>query len=49
MATRLFQNKTSWNFELREAAKKLTGIGKFYLDNYKPVRVDDKTIKFVKQ
>lgn len=38
----------SYAYDLRVTALKLTEMGRYYLENYIPVRVDDKTIKLVK-
>lgn len=45
----LFSNtEISENFERRIQVEKLTPIGREIIENYKHVRVDDKTIKLVK-
>lgn len=45
----LFSNTDiSENFERRIQVEKLTPIGREILENYKPIRVDERTIKFVK-
>jgi hypothetical protein len=45
----LFSNTDiSENFERRIQVEKLTPIGREIIENYKQVRVDDKTIKLVK-
>ena len=45
----LFSNtEISENFERRIQAEKLTPIGREIIENYKHVRVDDRTIKLVK-
>lgn len=36
------------NYERRIQVEKLTPIGREILENYKPIRVDERTIKFVK-
>ncbi len=38
----------SYVYDLRISALKLTEMGRYYIENYIPVRVDDKTIKLVK-
>ena len=45
----LFSNtEISENFERRIQVEKLTPIGREIIENYKHVRIDDKTIKLVK-
>jgi hypothetical protein len=45
----LFSNtEISENFERRIQVEKLTPIGREIIENYKHVRVDDRTIKLVK-
>jgi len=45
----LFSNtEISENFERRIQVEKLTPIGREIIENYKQVRVDDKTIKLIK-
>lgn len=36
-------------YELRMCAIRLTEQGRYYMDNYLPVRVDDKTVKLVRR
>jgi len=45
----LSNNAISESFMLREQVEKLTPIGKMYLENYKKVRVDEKTIELRKR
>ena len=35
--------------KLREDAKKFAPVGRYYMENYRLVRVDEKTIKLVKR
>lgn len=44
----VFENEQSWGYKRREQAKKVLPVGQYYRDNYRPVRVDSKTIKLVK-
>ncbi len=36
------------DYERKIELEKLTPIGRMYLETYKPVRIDDKTIKLIK-
>lgn len=45
----LSNNAISESFMLREQVEKLTPIGKMYLENYKKVRVNNKTIELRKK
>lgn len=41
-------NYLGQNFERKIEVERLTPIGRMYLETYIPVRVDNRTIKFVK-
>lgn len=48
MANILFNTDIIESHERRIQVEKLTPIGREILENYKPIRVDERTIKFVK-
>lgn len=49
MSSNLLSNtEISENYERRIQVEKLTPIGREIIENYKPVRVDSKTVKLVK-
>lgn len=48
MANILFNTDMIEFHERRIQVEKLTPIGREILENYKPIRVDERTIKFVK-
>jgi hypothetical protein len=48
MANILFNTDMIESHERRIQVEKLTPIGREILENYKPIRVDERTIKFVK-
>lgn len=49
MSSNILSNtEISENYERRIQVEKLTPIGREIIENYKPVRVDSKTIKLVK-
>ena len=37
------------NFERKIEVERLTPIGRMYLETYKPMRVDNRTIRLIKQ
>lgn len=48
MGNILSNTEISENYERRIQVEKLTPIGREIIENYKPVRVDSKTVKLVK-